>query len=241
MAMLQFHRIMLKLSGDILKGDNPGGIDFRVVDRIAGEIIETHSEGYEIGVVIGGGNFFRGADIEKAGYERVTADNMGMLSTVINALALQNAIESRGLETRVMTAIPIVDLAEPFISRRAVRHLEKGRVVLFAAGTGNPFFTTDTAAALRASQIGADVILKGTKVDGVYDRDPAVHKGAVKLDKVDYMDVIKRNLKVMDMTAITFCMDNSIPIIVFNLLKAGNLLKTICGDSEGTLIKEFKS
>jgi len=233
-----YQRIVLKLSGDILKGGESSGIDFQVVARIAGEIAEVHNDGVEVGVVIGGGNLFRGAGMEMLGYDRVIADNMGMLSTVINALAVQNAIENCGVETRVMTAIRITDLAEPFVHRRAVRHLEKRRVVIFAAGTGNPFFTTDTAAALRASQIRANVILKGTKVDGVYDSDPLKNPAAEKFTELDFMEVVRRGLKVKDLTAITFCRDYHIPILVFDLLKPGNLRRVVCGEPIGTILRE---
>lgn len=236
-----YRRIILKLSGDILKGEEPSGIDFQVVARIAGEISQVHCDGVEVGVVIGGGNLFRGAMMEKVGVDRVTADNMGMLSTVVNALAVQNAIEATGIETRVMTAIRITELAEPFVHRRAIRHLEKRRIVIFAAGTGNPFFTTDTAAALRASQIRADVILKGTKVDGVYDLDPVLHPEAVKYTELDYMEVVRKGLRVMDLTAITFSRDYKIPILVFDLLKPGNLRKVVHGEPIGTILRELKS
>jgi len=236
-----YRRIILKLSGDILKGDESSGIDFQVVARIAGEIAQVHCDGVEVGVVIGGGNLFRGAAMEKVGVDRVTADNMGMLSTVINALAIQNAIETVGIETRVMTAIRITELAEPFVHRRAIRHLEKRRIVIFAAGTGNPFFTTDTAAALRASQIRADVILKGTKVDGVYNQDPVLFPDAVKYSELDYMEVVRKGLRVMDLTAITFCRDYKIPIQVFDLLQAGNLRRAVHGEPIGTILRELKS
>ncbi|HHE46438.1 MAG TPA: UMP kinase, partial [Bacteroidetes bacterium] len=206
-----YRRIVLKLSGDILKGGAEGGINFEIVERIAREIASTSGRGVETAVVVGGGNLIRGAEAARAGLDRITADNMGMLSTVINAMAMQNALEILGIETRVMSAITITELVEPFIRRRAIRHLEKGRVVIFAAGTGNPFFTTDTAAALRAGQIEAEIILKGTKVDGVYDNDPELVKDAVKFDEVDFMEVIRRGLKVMDLTAITFCRDYNIP------------------------------
>ena len=235
-----YHRIILKLSGDILKGEQNSGIDFQTVARIAGEIADIHSTGLEIGIVVGGGNLFRGSDMVVVGYDQITADNMGMLSTVINALAIQNGLENLGVHTRVMTAIRIVEVAEPFIQRRAIRHIEKGRVVLFAAGTGHPLFTTDTAAALRASQIKADVILKGTKVSGVYDKDPKVASDAVKFDRLDYMEAVRRELKVMDLTAVAFCRDHKIPIIVFNLLEPGNLMRVVCGENIGTIIEDFQ-
>jgi len=240
MSLPPFKRIVLKLSGDILKGSAEGGIDFNVVRRIAGEIGEIHGTGVDVAVVVGGGNLIRGAEAEVGGIDRITADNMGMLTTVINAMALQNALEKLNIQTRVMSAIIIAELVEPFIRRRALRHLEKKRVVIFAAGTGNPFFTTDTAAALRAEQIGADIILKGTKVDGVYDSDPKLFANAVKYDEVDFMEIIKRGLRVMDLTAITFCRDYNIPVLVFNILEHGNLSRIINGHSIGTLVKEIK-
>jgi len=233
-----YKRVLLKLSGDILKGKQANGIDFNVVARIAGEVKEVVLEGLELGIVVGGGNLFRGSEAAKAGYDRITADNMGMLSTVINAMSLQNALENIGVETRVMSAIQINELVEPFIRRRAIRHLLKGRVVIFAAGTGNPLFTTDTAAALRASEIGAEVILKGTKVDGIFDRDPKLFRDAVKFDEVTYMDIIKRGLKVMDLTAITFCRDYKIPIHVFNILENGMFRDIVCGKPLGTKVTE---
>ena len=239
MAGLAFRRVILKLSGDILKGDREWGIDFRVVQRIADEIAAVYTDGLELGVVVGGGNLFRGSEAEDAGYDRLVADNMGMLSTVINGLALQSALERLGVETRVVSAINITELVEPFIQRRAVRHLEKGRVVIFASGTGNPFFTTDTAAALRASQVHAEIILKGTKVDGIYDRDPRLSPDAVKFEKLSYMEIIRRGLKVMDLTSITFCRDFHIPIIVFNLLKHDNFKNIIRGETIGTLVEEI--
>jgi len=236
---LAYHRVILKLSGDILKGNESSGIDFRLVDRIAEEIAAAVSAGLQLGIVVGGGNLFRGSDAEKVGYERITADNMGMLSTVINALAIQNAIEKCGIEIRVMSAIDITELVEPFIRRRAIRHLEKGRVVIFAAGTGNPYFTTDTAAALRASQVGAEIILKGTKVDGIYDSDPELSSDAVMFDRLDYMDIVGRGLKIMDMTAITFCRDYQIPILVFNILQPDNFRQVVFGKSIGTRVMEI--
>lgn len=236
-----YRRVLLKLSGDILKGEKSSGIDFSLVGSIADEIKQAHLAGLEIGIVVGGGNLVRGAEAEKIGYERIVADNMGMLSTVINALAIQTAFEQRSVETRVMSAIDIQELVEPFIWRRAIRHLEKGRIVIFAAGTGNPLFTTDTAAALRASQISADVILKGTNVEGVFDKDPNIELDAVKFDEVDYRDVILQGLRVMDLTAITFCQDNNIPILVFDLTKKGNFWRVVCGDNIGTLVKEIHS
>ena len=233
-----YHRAILKLSGDILKGKDKSGIDFTLVRRIAGEIAKANKNGLEIGIVIGGGNLFRGADAVKAGVDRIIADNMGMLSTVINAMAIQNALELLDVETRVMSAINITELVEPFIRRRAIRHLQKGRAVIFAAGTGNPLFTTDTAAALRASQIGAEVILKGTKVDGIFDQDPLLVANATMFNQVDYMEIVRRGLKVMDLTAITFSRDYKIPIHVFNILEEGNFWRIICGEIVGTLVTE---
>lgn len=229
---------MLKLSGDILKGVNPNGIDFDFVGYIVREILTLHSQDVEVAIVVGGGNLFRGSEAVKSGYDRIIADNMGMLSTVINALAIQNSLENHGVATRVMSAIGIQELVEPFIRRRAIRHLEKGRVVIFAAGTGNPLFTTDTAASLRASQISAQVILKGTKVDGIYDRDPEIYQDATMFDRIDYMEVIKRGIRVMDLTAIAFCQDYNIPIHVFNITVKGNLWQAVCGDKIGTLVTE---
>ena len=236
-----YHRVILKLSGDILKGRESSGIDFTSIGSIADEITKVRNAGVELCLVVGGGNLIRGSEAEKAGYERITADNMGMLSTVINALAIQNALENRGVETRVMSAISIQELVEPFIRRRAIHHLKKGRVVISAAGTGNPLFTTDTSAALRASQLSAEIILKGTKVDGVYNMDPQLEKNAVKYYQVDYMEVIRLGLRVMDLTAITFCQDYHIPILVFNLTRKGNLWRIICGEELGTIVKEVRS
>ncbi len=203
------------------------------------EIAEVHNLGIEIGIVIGGGNLFRGAEVAKFGYDRVIADSMGMLSTIINALAVQNAIENLGIDSRVMTAVRVVEFAEPFIQRRAIRHLEKGRVVIFAGGTGNPMFSTDSAAALRASQVNAEIILKGTKVDGVYDKDPIQYPDAVKYKQLDYMEAIQRRLAVMDLTAFTFCRDFHLPIIVFDLNSPGNLRRVVEGEPIGTIIKEI--
>ncbi len=240
MAQLAYRRIILKLSGDILKGSGDGGIDFNVVERIAGEVASTHEDGLETAIVIGGGNLIRGSQATKTGLDRISADNMGMLSTVINAIALQSAIENQGVETRVMSAITISELVEPFIRRRAIRHIEKGRVVIFAAGTGNPFFTTDTAAALRASQIDAEIILKGTRVNGVYDSDPEINPEATMFKEVDFMEIVKRGLRVMDLTAITFCRDYKIPILVFNIMQAGNFPRVVSGQSIGTIVREIE-
>lgn len=233
-----YKRILLKLSGEALMSKQGLGIDPQVVSKIALELKEIKEFGVEIGVVIGGGNIFRGLSASARGMDRVTADYMGMLATVINALALQDYMERYNVQTRVLTAIKMEQLAEPFIRRRAIRHLEKGRMVIFAGGTGNPYFTTDTAAALRAIEIEAEAIIKGTKVDGVYDDDPKTNKNAKKFDQLTYLDVVKKRLKVMDSTAVTLCMDNSLPIIVFNLTVTGNLKKLILGESIGTKVCE---
>lgn len=232
-----FKRIVLKLSGEALQGKLGHGIDTVVTASIAGRIKEIHELGIEVAIVIGGGNIFRGASAGSGGIDRSTADYMGMLATVINGMALQDALEKEGVFTRVMTAIEMQEVAEPYIRRRAIRHLEKGRIVVFVGGTGNPYFTTDTTAALRAIEIGAEVILKATKVDGVYSADPMKVKDATQYKKLRYIDVIKRNLKVMDATAISLCMDNSLPIIVFNLFKKGNIKRIILGENIGTVVK----
>jgi uridylate kinase len=232
-----FKRVVLKLSGEALQGKLGHGIDSGVTASIAKRIKEVRKLGIEIALVIGGGNIFRGSTAESHGIDRSTADYMGMLATVINGMALQDALEKEGVFTRVMTAIEMQEVAEPYIRRRAIRHLEKGRVVVFVSGTGNPYFTTDTTAALRAIEIGADVILKATKVDGVYSADPKKDKNAKKFKRLKYIDVIKRNLKVMDATAISLCMDNNLPIIVFNLFKKGNIKRVILGESIGTIVK----
>lgn len=218
-------------------GEQSYGLDVKVIDTISREIKNIHDLGVEVAIVIGGGNIFRGIAASANGMDRATADYMGMLATVINALALQDALEKKGVYTRVMSAIEMKELAEPYIRRRAVRHLEKRRVIIFAAGTGNPYFTTDTAASLRAMEIHADVILKGTKVDGVYDRDPAKDKKARKFDELTYIDVLKKGLKVMDATAISLCMDNKLPIIVFNLKTRGNIEKIVKGAKIGTIVR----
>jgi uridylate kinase len=233
----RYKRILLKLSGEALMGEQAFGIDPIVTTQIAKEIAEIQQLGVQVGVVIGGGNLFRGLAASAKGMDRATADYMGMLATVINALALQDALEHIGVTTRVATAIEMRAVAEPFIRRRAVRHLEKGRVVVFAAGTGNPYFTTDTAAALRAMEMKADVILKGTKVDGIYTADPMIHRDATKYESISYLKVLEQGLKVMDATAISLCMDNRLPIVVFNLRTAGNLRRVVMGDAVGTLVK----
>ena len=236
MAKPAYKRVLLKLSGESLMGSEGYGINSSVVGAIAEELKDLTALGIEIAIVIGGGNIFRGRGGEKEGIDRATGDYMGMLATVMNAMALQNFLEKTGVFTRVLSAIEIHQLVEPYIRRRAVRHLEKGRVVIFAAGTGNPFFTTDTAAALRAVEIGADVIMKGTKVDGVYDSDPKLNPQAKRFDSLSYLDVLNRNLKVMDSTAISLCMDNKMPIVVFDLFQKGNIRKVVLGENIGTTV-----
>jgi uridylate kinase len=231
-----YKRILLKLSGEALMGDQPFGIDPATTAHIAADIAEIQGLGVEVGIVIGGGNIFRGVAASAKGMDRATGDYMGMLATVINALAMQDALEQQGVLTRVVTAIEMRAVAEPFIRRRAIRHLEKGRVVIFAAGTGNPYFTTDTAAALRAMEIKADVIMKGTKVDGIYTADPMIDKTASRFDRISYLEVIDKGLRVMDATAITLCMDNRLPIIIFNLRTPGNLRRTIMGEAVGSIV-----
>jgi uridylate kinase len=232
----RYGRVLLKLSGEALMGEQAFGIDPGVTTQIAREIAEVQSLGIQVAIVIGGGNLFRGLAASAKGMDRATADYMGMLATVINGLALQDALEKVDVNTRVATAIEMRAVAEPFIRRRAVRHLEKGRVVVFAAGTGNPYFTTDTAAALRAMEMRADVILKGTKVDGIYTADPMLHPTATKFDHISYIKVLEQGLKVMDATAISLCMDNKLPIIVFNLRTAGNLRRVVMGEAVGTTV-----
>jgi uridylate kinase len=235
---VKYRRILLKLSGEALMGGQGYGIEDATLSQIADELIDLHSLGVEVGIVIGGGNIFRGLAASSRGMDRASADYMGMLATVINSLALQDAVESRGLRTRVMSALEMERLAEPYIRRRAIRHLEKGRLVIFAAGTGNPFFTTDTAASLRAMEIGAEIVMKATRVDGVYDKDPHKHKGARMYRRVSYMDVLNKNLAVMDATAISLCRDNQLPILVFNMTKPGNIRRVILGEPLGTLVLE---
>jgi len=232
-----FRRILLKFSGEILARDDGGGIDFEKLSSYTRQIAEVKALGTEIGLVIGGGNIIRGGAISENGIDRVTADYMGMLATVINALAFQSALERIGVDTRVQTAIKMEQLAEPYIKRRAIRHLEKGRVVIFAGGTGNPYFTTDTAAALRAIEIEADVVMKGTKVDGVYDGDPMRDPKARRFDTLTYIDVLNRRLGVMDATAISLCMENKLPVIVFKLTGDNNLIRAVRGESVGTVVK----
>jgi uridylate kinase len=231
-----YSRVLLKVSGESLVGDHDYGIDPEVANQLANEIATVQKEGVEIAIVIGGGNIFRGLAASAAGMDRATADYMGMLATVMNALALSDALERHGAETRVVTAIEMREVAEPYVRRRAVRHLEKGRVVVFAAGTGNPYFTTDTAAALRANEIRADVILKGTKVDGVFTSDPMTDPHATRLKQLTHLQVIERGLKVMDATAVSLCMDNRMPIVVFNLTKPGNIRRAVLGQPIGSLV-----
>ena len=234
---LVFHRVLLKLSGEALVGDEKFGINTGVIDQIAEELLEVHRRGVELAIVIGGGNIFRGVAASARGMDRAQADYMGMLATVINALALQDALEKHGCHTRVMSTIGMRQIAEPYIRRRAIRHLEKGRVVIFAGGTGNPYFSTDTAAALRAMEVHAEVILKATKVDGVYDSDPVHNPDAVMFRELSYLEVLRRGLKVMDTTAIGLCMDNGLPIVVFNLSRAGNIRKVLTGEKIGTVVR----
>jgi uridylate kinase len=234
---LKYHRILLKLSGEALMGAADYGIDPEVIGRLANEIIAVQRAGSEVGVVIGGGNIFRGAGLAAAGMDRVTGDHMGMLATVMNALAMQDAIEKRGGFARVMSAIPIHDVAEDYIRRRAIRHIEKGRIVLFAAGIGNPFFTTDSAAALRAVELGADLLLKATKVDGVYTADPARHADATRYESLSYDEVIEHRLEVMDTAAIALCRDHSMPLRIYDMTVAGNLMRIMQGESIGTLVR----
>lgn len=236
MNLPHYKRMLLKLSGEALMGDQSFGIASEMLSYVAEEIRTAHKMGIEIAVVVGGGNIFRGVKASSLGMERTSADHMGMLATVINSLALQDALEKTGIQTRIQSAISMHEVAEPYILRRALRHLEKGRVVIFAAGTGNPYFTTDTAAVLRAQEIHAQVLLKATKVDGLYDADPVLHPEAHFIDTISYMQVLERQLKVMDMTAISLAMDNHLPLVVFNLKQAGNILKVACGERVGTLI-----
>ena len=235
---VKYRRILLKLSGEALMGGKGGGIDPVVLAQIADELIDVHSLGVEMALVIGGGNIFRGVAASTAGMDRASADYMGMLATLINALALQDALESRGAKTRVLSALEVQKVAEPYIRRRAIRHLEKGRLVIFGAGTDNPFFTTDTAASLRAMEIGADIVMKATRVDGVYDKDPHKFPDARLFRRLSYLDVLNRNLMVMDSTAISLCHDNKLPILVFNMTKPGNVRRVVLGEPLGTLVVE---
>ena len=231
-----FKRIILKISGEVLIGEDGYGISSEVISGISREIKEVMELGVQVAVVVGGGNLFRGVDASLKGMDRTSADYMGMLATVINSLAFQDALEKIGVFTRVQSAIDMRQVAEPYIRRKAIRHLEKTRVVIFAGGTGNPYFSTDTAASLRAMEIGADALLKATKVEGVYDSDPMKNKDAVKFDRLSYIDVLKKNLRVMDATAISLCMDNQLPIIVFNIKKEGNIVRAVMGEKLGTII-----
>ncbi len=235
MADAKYRRVLLKLSGETF-ADAKNSISPRVVRSIAGQLADVSAMGVEVGVVVGGGNIFRGTSPQASGMDRSSADNMGMLGTVINALALQDGCEKQGLQTRVQSAVSMSEMCEPYIRRRAIRHLEKGRLVIFAAGLGAPYFSTDTAAAQRALEIGAEAILKGTKVDGVYDRDPALHPDAVRFDALSHREALARGLRVMDATAISLCMDNALPIIVFELLQEGNIRRVVAGEKIGTLV-----
>jgi uridylate kinase len=233
----RYQRVLLKLSGEALMGGQGFGVDPRMADRIAGEIEEIHSIGVQVAATVGGGNIVRGISVGAAGMDRVSGDYMGMLATVINALALQNALEKRGVFTRVQSAIEMKEVAEPYIRRRAIRHLEKGRVVIFAAGTGNPYFSTDTAAALRAIEVSAEAILKATKVDGIFDADPMTNPSAKMLENLTYLEVLEKGLRVMDTTAITLCMENNLPIVVFNLLRHGNIRDVVMGARVGSTVR----
>ena len=233
----KYQRVLLKISGEVLAGDKEFGIDSQVLDELAEEIGEINAMGVEIALVIGGGNIFRGIAGTATGMERSSADYMGMLATVFNALAMQNALEKRKIDTRVQSAIEMRQLAEGYVRRRAIRHLEKKRVVIFAAGTGNPYFSTDTAAALRAMEIGASLLLKGTKVDGIYDADPLLYPDAKRFDELPFAEVLNKGLKVIDATAATLCMDNDLPVVVFKLKEPGNIKRIICGERVGTLMQ----
>lgn len=235
-ARPRYKRILLKLSGEALQGSQGYGVDAEVLRTMAGEIQDLVNLGVEVAVVIGGGNIFRGLSAAASGMDRASADYMGMLATVMNSLALQDALEQRGVHTRVLSAIEMKEVAEPYIRRRATRHLEKGRVVIFGAGTGNPYFTTDTAAALRAMEVHAEVLLKATKVDGIYDRDPHKHSDAARYTKLTYLDVLANDLNVMDSTAISLCKENGLPILVFNMLVRDNIRRVVCGEPIGTLV-----
>src|SRR5438128_6203677 len=231
-----YRRVLLKISGEALVGEQSFGIDVKVAHSVAEEIKQVHDLGIQVAVVVGGGNIFRGISKSAGNMDRSSADYIGMLATVMNAVVLQDALERTGIQTRVLSAIDIPQLAEPFIRRRAIRHLEKGRLVIFAAGTGNPFFTTDTAASLRAMEIGAEIVMKATKVDGVYDKDPHKHRDAVMFRQLSYLDVLNRNLAVMDSTAISLCRDNQLPILVFNMTKPGNIRRVVLGEPLGTMV-----
>ncbi|NLN59479.1 MAG: UMP kinase [Deltaproteobacteria bacterium] len=232
----QYKRILIKVSGEALMGRRSFGVDPDVVDEIAHEIKEASELGVQIGVVVGGGNIFRGVEVSAKGMDRTTADYMGMLATMINSLALQSALEKLGIETRVQSAIEVKEVAEAYIQRRAIRHLEKGRIVIFGGGTGNPYFTTDTAATLRALEIKADILMKATKVDGIYNKDPIMSHDAVFFDRIGFTDILTQNLRVMDATAISLCRDNNLSVLVFNLLTKGNIKRAICGERIGTIV-----
>jgi uridylate kinase len=236
MSKPAYKRILLKLSGEALQGDSGYGISPEVLSQIASELVEVSRLGVDLAIVVGGGNIFRGVSGSAAGMDRATADYMGMLATVMNAVALQDALEKSGLPTRVQSAISMSELCEPYIRRRAIRHMEKGRVIIFAAGTGNPYFTTDTAAALRAMEVNAQVLLKATKVDGIYDKDPAKHTDAKRYERVTYTECLHQDLKVMDMTAFALCRDNKLPIVVFDLHQPGNIQRVVCGENVGTRV-----
>jgi uridylate kinase len=233
---MKYKRVLIKLSGEALAGDQGHGISGEILSKVSSEIKTLAETGCEVGIVVGGGNIHRGVAGATSGMDRATSDYMGMMATVINSLALQDALERKGVYTRVLSAIAMQEVAEPYIRRRAVRHLEKKRVVIFAAGTGNPYFTTDTTAALRANEIHADLIMKATKVDGIYDKDPMKHKDAKKFEKLSYIEVLNKDLKVMDSTAITLCMDNDMDIVVFNMFEAGNIARVVNGENIGTLV-----
>jgi len=240
MNKLKYRRVLLKLSGESLLGDKGFGIDNKVLEFFADEVKMVHDAGVGLGIVIGGGNIYRGLSASDQGIDRVTGDQMGMLATLINSLALQNAIEKVGIYTRLMSSIKMEEIAEPYIRRRALRHLEKGRVVIFGGGTGHPYFSTDTAASLRAVEIQADAIVKGTRVEGVYDSDPEKNPSAFKFNKISYLDVLKKNLRIMDLTAVSLCQENNLPMVVFNMSVSGNLLKLVKGENVGTLIHDEK-
>ena len=235
-AKAAYKRILLKLSGEALAGTQGTGINTAVIKQVAQDVAEAYRQNVQIGIVIGGGNIFRGVAASAQGMDRASSDYMGMLATCINALALQDALEKANVPTRVQTAIEMAEIAEPYIRRRAVRHLEKNRVVIFGAGTGNPYFTTDTAAALRAMEINAEILMKATKVDGIYDKDPMKHKDAIKFEKLSYLEVLNKNLEVMDFTAVSLCMNNKLPILSFDLAGKGNILRAVMGEKIGTLV-----
>lgn len=241
MSSIKYKRVLLKLSGESLLGEQGFGISAEVLDFFADEVKKVHDVGVELGIVIGGGNIYRGLSAGSQGIDRATGDQMGMLATMINSLALQNAIEKKGIFTRLMSAIKMEEISEPYIRRRAIRHLEKGRVVILGAGTGHPYFSTDTAASLRAVEIGADIIIKGTRVDGVYDSDPEKNPAALKFEKISYIDILKNNLRIMDLTAVSLCQENNLPMMVFNMDIPGNLLKLVLGEPVGTYIDNQKN